>query len=217
MTDSQRDALLDQVPAAWNSENEAVDWADACERSGLDPADVRATLGDEFDLADAWYARLGDRVIGQAAGLSAGLKLEDRLGVLVFTLFDAFEAEDAFVRATFDRHGAGWGSPFRDRVARGLEAALDGPDVPGINRAAISLGPIRLSVIELTLQAISAWLRDDSERRERATALVDRLVAFFAEIATNRVAERAVDLVRYAAGAGFVPFFGRKDPGPEGA
>ena len=60
-------------------------------------------------------------------------------------------------------------------------------------------------VVEALIHTTDMWLKDRSSDRERSTALVDRLIAFFAELVSNRGIERGLDIIRYAVEAGYLP------------
>jgi hypothetical protein len=77
--------------------------------------------------------------------------------------------------------------------------------VPGINYVVVDTDVTRFVIAESIVQMIGTWLKDESSDRARATALIDRVLALLSEIMTNRVPERAVDLVRYAVEAGYLP------------
>ena len=76
------------------------------------------------------------------------------------------------------------------------------------------LWPIHEVLTEVTFAVIRHWLHDETEDQEATTALVDRLVAFVAELVTFRGVSRGVDLAWYivqndSLGLGRLPIVGR--------
>lgn len=210
MTPEERDRVLDGAVAAWEADFEHYSLAAVADASGIDAGTIRAAIGDELDVQAAWYARAVERVGEAARALEQDTPTpsEDRIGARLYMLFDVFDEHREFAHATYSKRAACWGSTFREAVAREVAAVLDAPDVPGVNRAIATSAPVRAAVVEACVHTIGLWIDDESPSRERATALVDRLVSFAGTLATDRTLEKGIDLVRYAAGAGYLPFVG---------
>ncbi|MBO6779441.1 MAG: hypothetical protein JJ896_07285 [Rhodothermales bacterium] len=194
--DVARDLYMDQgLPAGLQQVADAA---------GL-PVDA---VHEEFGTVDGplvrHYALLVDRCLATVAEL-APPGPEERFGAFAFVMLDLLEEDLGYATATFDRYASPWGSPFRARLGSALDEMLDIDRVPGINRAVLSGTPSAFVTVQTFVTLIQAWLDDDSDDRERSTALLDRLVRFYAELAANQTASRGLDVLRYAAEAGYIP------------
>ncbi|MBT8399600.1 MAG: TetR/AcrR family transcriptional regulator [Rhodothermia bacterium] len=178
-----------------------------CQRAGVDRDVFDHHFGSVNDAIRAWYPLAVDRVVEQMAEIPDldRLPLQDRLGTFCFMLLDLLETRLDFVRPTYRYHAAGCGSPFHHRLRDALKVELSAADVPGVNYVVVDTEAARFVIAESIVQMIGVWLEDESPDRERATALIDRVLALLAEIMTNRVPQKTVDLVRYAVEAGYLP------------
>ena len=178
-----------------------------CGRAGVDRGDFDRQFDDVNDAIGAWYAIAIDNVLEQAGAVGDfdSLSLQDRLGTFCFLLLDQLEDRLVFARSTYRHHAACFSCPFHRRLRGALSRVLSGPDVPGVNYLLVDTDAARFVVAESIVQMIHIWLHDESPDRERATALIDRVLALVAEIMTNRVPDKTADLVRYAVEAGYLP------------
>lgn len=178
-----------------------------CERAGVDRLVFDRHFDSVNDAIRAWYPLVVNRVVQEAADIPDldTMPLQDRLGTFCFMLLDQLETRLDFVRATFRYHAARWSSPFHHRLRKALETELLAADVPGVNYVVVDTDATRFVIAESIVQMIQVWLDDESAEGERATALIDRVLALTAEIITNRVPQKTVDLVRYAVEAGYLP------------
>lgn len=177
------------------------------ERTGLDVAE----LHDEFGTVDGplvrWFANLVPRCEALVAEL-APATVEDRLGAFAFVMLDLLEEEPEFVSMAFDDYAALWGSAYRAALAETLPRILESGEIPAVNQFVLTAPPSSWVAVEAFVRMVQAWVDDRSDNRDRSTALIDRLVRFYAEIATNQTVSRGIDVVRYAAEAGYIPFVG---------
>jgi hypothetical protein len=120
-------------------------------------------------------------------------------------LLDVMESRLPFVKATYRHQAAPFGSSFQSRLRETLRSVLHAPNVPGVNYLVVDTDVARFVIAESIVQMTHSWLDDESPDRARTTALIDRVLALLSEIATNRVPEKAVDLVKYAVEAGYLP------------
>ena len=125
--------------------------------------------------------------------------LEERLATFLFLMFDFLEEQEAFVQQTFrpfvleQRTATG----FREALQKTFAEILDTDDVPPVNRLATDAAWLHAALARAYLALVDFWLDDESPQREKTVALTDKLVAFFAELATFRGIERGVDLAKY--------------------
>ncbi len=153
------------------------------------------------------YALLMDEAditAGNVPGFESML-VEERLATICFVLLDVFEQHENFVAATFANRATGFFSPFQERLRESIATLLDAPDLSGTNRVLFNNAPIRLAISESIVQVLSRWVADDSDDKERSTALIDRVVAWWSEVLTNGIADRSLDLIRYSVEAGYLP------------
>ncbi len=178
-----------------------------CQRAGVDREAFDRHFESVNDAIGAWYPLAVDRVVEQSAGIPEldNLPLQDRLGTFCFMLLDQFEPRLEFVRPTFRYHAACLNSPFHHRLREALRTELSASDVPGVNYFVLDTDATRFVIAESIMQMISVWLEDESADRERATALIDRILALLSAIMTNGVPQKMVDLVRYSVEAGYLP------------
>lgn len=178
-----------------------------CELAGVDQKVFDHHFDSVNDAIKAWYPLAVDRVVEQMTGVPDidTLSLQDRLGTFCFMLLDQLESRMDFVRPTFRYHAACFSAPLHGRLREALKNELSAPDVPGVNYVVLDTDASRFVIAESIVQMISVWLEDESADRERATALIDRVLALVATIATNPIPQKTVDLIRYAVEAGYLP------------
>ncbi len=145
-----------------------------------------------------------------------GFTLEERLATFVFVMFDFLEEQEAFVKRTFEEYvveDCGT-SRFRKEVKALFRELLDTDDVPTTNRFFTNKALLHGFLTNQYIFLVSYWINDESAQREKTVALADKLVAFFAELATFRGIERGVDLAKYLVNVGIInveniPFVGQ--------
>lgn len=142
--------------------------------------------------------------------------LEERLATFIFVMFDFLEEQQAFVARTFEEYivkDCGT-SRFRKEVKALFRELLDTDDVPTANRFFTNQSLLHAFLTSQYLFLVSYWINDESPQCEKTVALTDKLVAFFAELATFRGIERGVDLAKYLVNVGLInieniPFVGQ--------
>ena len=156
-----------------------------------------------FDHPDELFPAFYDLAIDQYRLLSSATEghedftVEERLASFYYILLDTLGEHRAFVRATFDSRIRS-ASPFRSRVRAVLHELLTDERIPQANQLVTGLWPVHVVLTEVTFAVIRHWVADETENQAATTALIDKLVAFIAELVTFRGVSRGVDLVRYA-------------------
>jgi len=118
------------------------------------------------------------------------------------------------VQDTLDS-GVRYDSSFRAEVRSELKCLLtDEAVVPNSNQLVTGLWPVHEVLTEVTFAVIRHWARDESTDQAKTTALVDKLVAFVAELVTFRGVSRGLDLAWHIVqhdtlGLGRLPLIGR--------
>ena len=183
-----------------------------------------------FDHADQILPAFYDLAVDQYRLLSAATEgyedftFEERLATFYYILLDTLGEHRAFVRATFDTR-IRYDSTFRHEVRTVLRERLTDEHIPQSNRLVTGLWPVHEVLTEVTFAVLRHWLSDESENQAATTALVDKLVAFVAELVTFRGVSRGVDLAWHivqndALGLRRLPLLGRlfsrrETPSPE--
>ena len=205
--DITRTAIIETTVDAYIDDPTNLTPEAICERAGVERAAFDLHFDNVNEVIRAWYPYAVTGVADQVAGIPDfdALPLQDRLGTFCFMLLDVLESRLPFVQATFEHQAARFGSQFHHSLREVLKTVLLAPNVPGINYVVVDTDVTRFVIAESVVQMIGTWLKDESNDRARATALIDRVLALLSEIMTNRVPERAVDLVRYAVEAGYLP------------
>ena len=168
--------------------------------------DLRPTF---YDLTLEQYRMLTGATTGYE-----DFSFEERLASFYYILLDALEEQRAFVQATFSTRVRSQSS-FRSGVREALRDLLTDADVvPNTNQLVTGLWPVHEVLTEVTLAIIRHWLHDETPDQEATTALVDKLVAFVAELVTFRGVSRGVTLAWYivqndSLGLGRLPIVGR--------
>ncbi|NNE34639.1 MAG: hypothetical protein HKN13_05360 [Rhodothermales bacterium] len=178
-----------------------------CEQAKVDQSDFLDRFQGAGQVLSLSYFLLLDQAESEVRSLPGFelLALEERLASYVFVLLDVFEQNRAFVNRTFDERAAGLFSPFQQGLREALSNLFQATDVSSTNRILFDNAPVRLALSESIVQVVNKWVEDDSENRERSTALVDRVVALWAELLTTGIPDRSVELFRYAVESGYLP------------
>lgn len=173
----------------------------------LDPDHVASIAPDAPRLRAVCYRFLVEQASEMAAGVPNidRFTLQERLGTFVFILLDVLEQHIRFVRMTFPSPLTGPLNPFEGAVRKVLPPILDSDDVPAVNRLGVTSMPSAAAAASGIVWLIRAWIGDDSDERQRSTALIDRSLSLMAAAMTNPVPQRGFDLMRYAVEAGYLP------------
>ncbi len=180
----------------------------------------RAAFETHFETVDELPPAFYDLALEQYRMLTAAttgyedFSFEERLASFYYILLDALGEHREFVQATFDDR-ARYRSSFRTGVRNALRGLLtkDGL-VPGTNQLVTGLWPVHEVLTEVTFALIRHWTRDETEDQEATTALVDKLVAFVAELVTFRGVSSGANLAWHivqhdSLGIGRLPIVGR--------
>lgn len=176
--------------------------------AGVDRADVYRYVDSSLFVLPAFY----DLCIPQYRAICAAIdgyetfSLTERLATFIFVLFDVLEEQRAFVERTFEPYIVEQRMPssFRQDVAAVFAEILDIDAIPPTNRLATDWPPLHRVLTEAYLRLVLFWLDDTSSQREQTMALVDKLVAFFVELATFQGIERGADLLKYLINIGLI-------------
>jgi hypothetical protein len=187
-----------------------------CAEAGVDEATFEEhfeTVGELrpafYDLTLVQYRMLTDATTGYE-----DFSFEERLASFFYILLDALGEQRRFVQETFDTR-VRYRSSFRAEVRDTLRDLLTDEDVvPNTNQLVTGLWPVHEVLTEVTFAVVRHWIRDETDDQEATTALVDKLVAFVAELVTFGGVSRGVDLawhlVRHdALGLRRLPVVGR--------
>ena len=118
---------------------------------------------------------------------------EERLASFYYIVLDALGEQRDFVTQTFDTR-VRRRSSFRRDVRRALRDILTGKQVPAPNQLVTGVWPVHEVLTVVTMAIIRHWIRDDTDKQAATTALVDKLVAFVAELVTFRGVSRGLTL-----------------------
>jgi hypothetical protein len=201
-TFAEQKPLADAAVAVFQSEDSPLTRDAIVAQSGLDAA----TFDRHFDRPEAALTAFYDLLVPQYRLITASTEgfetfsLEERLGAFHFILLDGLGEQRAFVQATFDS-AVRRRSTFRADVRAVHRALFTSADVPNANRLVTGWWPVHEVMTEISFALFRSWIRDDSPDQQTTTALVDKLVAFVAELVTFGGVQRGVDLAWYVVQA----------------
>ena len=187
-----------------------------CAEAGVE----EAAFEEHFETVDELYPAFYDltlvqyRMLTEATTGYEDFSFEERLASFYYILLDALGEQRTFVQETFDSQ-IRYRSSFRAEVRGTLRDLLTDADaVPSTNQLVTGLWPVHEVLTEVTFAVIRHWIHDETENQEATTALVDKLVAFVAELVTFGGVSRGVDLAWYivqndSLGLGRLPVVGR--------
>jgi len=190
--------------------------AEVCAEADVEQKVFEAHFDTVHELPPAFY----DLALEQYRMLTAAttgykdFSFEERLASFYYILLDALGEQREFVQATFDDR-IRYQSSFRGGVRSTLRGLLtENGLVPGTNQLVTGLWPVHEGLTEVTFALIRHWTRDETEDQESTTALVDKLVAFVAELVTFRGVSSGVNLAWHimrndSLGLGRLPVVGR--------
>lgn len=190
-----------------------------CAEAGVDDA----TFYAHFDAPEALFPAVYDLAVDQYHLLSTATEgyedftVEERLASFYYILLDALAEHRGFVQQTFDSR-VRYNSSFRSEVRAALRTILTDDRIPQPNRLVTGFWPVHEVLTEVTFALIRHWISDESADQAATTALIDRLVAFVAELVTFGGVSRGVDLAWHivrndALGLRRLPLVGRFLPG----
>ena len=214
-TFAQTKALTDAAIALHRDELQHLTAPAVCERAEVDEADFHAAYSTPRDLLPAFYSLVIDQyhfLCDATEGYDQFL-FEERLASFFFIVLDTLGEQRAFVLETFDT-SIRRESTFRADVRAALRDLLASDDIPNSTQLITGLWPVHEVLTTVTFAVIRFWIDDDSEQQQATTALVDKLVAFIAELVTFRGVQRGTDLAWYlvqsdALGLKHLPLVGR--------
>ncbi|MEM6646773.1 MAG: hypothetical protein AAF730_11015 [Bacteroidota bacterium] len=222
-TTALRDYLIGTAVSLYSADGEPLTARRISEAAGVPQTEFYSVFDHIDEVLPAYYASRIDAFVGIRDGIAEydSFSLDERISTFIFVMFDLFEADAAFVQQSYAPLLAqGRLMGFRDRIAETYAALLDASDIPALNQTVTSRPWLHQRLAKQYLSLLNFWCRDASPQREQTTALVDKYVAFFADVATFRGVERGVDLVRYLQQVGeinvrWIPFVGRYLAGDE--
>jgi hypothetical protein len=190
--------------------------SEVCAEAEMEKAVFERHFEAVDDLEPAFYDLTLEqyRMLTEATTGYEDFSFEERLASFYYILLDALGEQRSFVQATFDSR-VRYRSSFRVKVRATLRELLTDADVvPNTNQLVTGLWPVHEVLTEVTFAVIRHWLHDETENQEATTALVDKLVAFVAELVTFGGVSRGVDLAWHivqhdALGLGRIPIVGR--------
>ena len=176
MAESRRDRIV----AAALALAEEQGWANlrlhqVADRLGLSLAVVRAEFRDRDAIADAWFARALDELLGAPAAAVAGRPPPERLQTVVMRWFDALAPHRSVAREMlreklYPGHPQHWGPLIAD-LSRLIHWFLDAARITSTGRER-QLAEVGLTA--LFLATLRSWLRDDSEGQQATRAQLQR-------------------------------------------
>lgn len=186
-----------------------------CARAGVDEATLDTHFHSIDELRPAFYDLVVDqyRLLTEATTGYEEFTFEERLASFYYILLDTLGEQRTFVQETFDSRVRDRSS-FRADVRAALRELLTDDVVPDVNRLVTGFWPVQEVLTVVTLAVIRHWVEDETEDQAATTALVDKLVAFIAELVTfggiaNGI-ELAWHLVQHdSLGLGRLPIVGR--------
>jgi hypothetical protein len=145
-----------------------------------------------------------------------GFTFEERLASFYYIVLDTLGEQRAFVQDTFDSD-VRYTSSFRADVRQALRTLFTDDRIPQTNQLVTGFWPVQTVLTEVTFAVIRHWMTDDTENQAATTALVDKLVAFVAELVTFRGVSTGVELAWHvvqhdALGLRRLPLVGRLLP-----
>ena len=190
--------------------------SEVCAEAGVDEATFEEHFETVEELQPAFYdlTLVQYRMLTEATTGYEEFSFEERLASFFYILLDALGEQREFVQDTFDTR-VRYRSAFRAEVRATLRDLLTNEDlVPSPNQLVTGLWPVHEVLTEGTFPVIRHWVRDETADQEATTALIDKLVAFVAELVTfggvSRGADLAWHLVQHdALGLGRLPVVGR--------
>ena len=190
--------------------------SDVCAEARVDEVAFEKHFEGVEELQPAFYdlTLVQYRMLTEATTGYEDFSFEERLASFFYILLDALGEQRHFVQETFDSR-VRYRSSFRAEVRTTLRNLLTDADVvPNTNQLVTGLWPVHEVLTVVTFAVIRHWTHDETENQEATTALVDKLVAFVAELVTFGGVSRGVNLAWHivqhdSLGLGRLPIVGR--------
>jgi AcrR family transcriptional regulator len=166
-----------------------------CAEAGVEEAVVYTHVDDPAALLPAYYDLVVDQyhLLTGATADYDNFTFEERLASFYYIVLDTLGEQRAFVQATFDS-SIRYNSSFRADVRTTLRSLLTDDRIPQTNQLVTGLWPVQEVLTEVTFAIIRHWIGDETEDQAATTALVDKLVAFVAELVTFGGVSTGVEL-----------------------
>lgn len=213
-TFAEQKQLVDAAVALYQDDPDRLTVASVCATAQLDEDTFYAHFEAPEDLLPAFYSLVVPqyRLMREATTGYDTFSFEERLASFFYIVLDALAEHRAFVQDTFDSR-IRYRSTLRRDVRVTLRDLLTADDVPGTTQLLTGWWPAHAVMTEITFGVIRSWMTDDTEEQAATTALVDKLVAFIAELLTFRGVQRGTDLAWYVyqndvLGLGRLPLIG---------
>lgn len=211
---AEQKRLVDAAIALYQDDPNRLTVANVCATAGLDEKTFHAHFDDAGDLLPAFYDLVVPqyRLMRDATTGYENFSFDERLAAFVYILLDTLAEHRPFVQQTFD-HRFRYDSQLRRDVRATLRDLFSASDVPNTTQLLTGWWPAHEVMTEVTFGVVRFWISDDTEEQAATTALVDKLVAFVAELVTFRGVQRGTDLAWYAyqndvLGLGQLPLIG---------
>ena len=204
-----RKQLIEAALALYLEEGVVPSAAAVAEAAGVERATFYAEFDGSWFVLPAFYELCIDQyreVRGAIDGYDT-FGFDEQLATFIFLMFDFLEEQLPFARRTFEPYVIEDRAPtgFREGVGRVFHELLQSAAVPPTNQLLVDRERIRTGLTWVYLGLVRFWLEDTSPQREQTVALVDKVVAFVAELATFGGIERGVDLAKYMVNIGLLP------------
>jgi len=192
---AERKQLVDAALTLNGSYADPPSVAAVCAETGVDENTFFAYFDDPAELYPAFYDLALDqyRLLSDATEGYDSFTFEERLASFYYILLDTLDEHRAFVQATFDSP-VRYDSSFRSEVRAELRTLLTDDAIPQPTRLFTGIWPVHEVLVEVTYALIRHWITDDTTDQAATTALIDKLVAFVAELVTFRGVSRGVNL-----------------------
>jgi AcrR family transcriptional regulator len=213
-TFAEKKQLVDAAIALSQEDPDRLTVANVCATAQLDEATFHTHFEDPGDLRPAFYDLVVPQyhLIRDATTGYEDFSFEERLASFVYILLDTLGEHRAFVQQTFD-HRIRYQSSLRRDVRAALRDLFAADDVPDTTQLVTGWWPAHEVMTTVTFSVVRFWIDDDTDEQQATTALVDKLVAFTAELVTFRGVQRGTDLAWYlyqndVLGLGRLPLIG---------
>ena len=192
---AERKQLVDAALTLDGSYADPPSVAAVCAEAGVDENTFAAYFDDPADLYPAFYDLALDqyRLLSGATEGYESFTFEERLASFYYILLDTLDEHRGFVQATFDS-AVRYDSSFRAEVRAELRTLLTDDAIPQPTRLFTGIWPVHEVLVEVTYALIRHWINDDTQDQAATTALIDKLVAFVAELVTFRGVSRGMTL-----------------------
>ena len=176
--------------------DERFSLAELADRQGISLGELllefdsrRELLAHYFDSRWTLFRTLKSQVPDYAAYTA-----QERLANLLYSLLDLMSPQKTFVIRAFGRYGNT--ESFRGEFRAEIREAFESPELSNAAKLVLS-GPFYEAVWWAFMGLLEYWGRDRSKGGEDTAALIDKSVALLAELLTNAVADKALDLGRF--------------------